>query len=159
MEENPEKLRVVIDTNIYISFLKRGYYRKILDLWLDEGFDLLTSSEILEELFEVLSRSKFNFSPDEITELGGLLFERAIIVEPKEKLKVCRDPDDDKFLECAVEGKADYLVTGDPDLKNIGEYKKIKVVAGSLFLKEVCGVFGEVTTDRVVALGDREIPL
>ncbi|MBI4651586.1 putative toxin-antitoxin system toxin component, PIN family [Candidatus Desantisbacteria bacterium] len=73
MGKKTEKLRIVIDTNIYISFLKRGYYRKILDLWLDDKFELLISNEALEELFEVLSRSKFNFSPDEIEELGTVL--------------------------------------------------------------------------------------
>ena len=88
MEEKAEKLRVVIDTNICISFLKRGYYRKILELWLEEQFELITSDEILEELFEVLSRPKFNFSPDEIIELGELIYERAIIVEPKVKLTI-----------------------------------------------------------------------
>ncbi|MEW6096008.1 MAG: putative toxin-antitoxin system toxin component, PIN family [bacterium] len=137
MEEKPEKLRVVMDTNVYISFLKRGYYRKILELWLEEKFELLTSNEILEELFEVLSRPKFNFSLDEIIDLGKLLSERAIIVEPKEELNICFDPDDNKFLECAIEGKADSLVTGDPHLKEMGEYKKIKIVHGSLFLREV----------------------
>ncbi|MBU1486957.1 putative toxin-antitoxin system toxin component, PIN family [bacterium] len=137
MEEKLEELRVVVDTNIYISFLKRGYYRKILELWLEERFELLTSNEIMEELFEVLSRPKFNFSPDEIAELGELLYEKAIVIEPEKELNVCRDPDDNKFLECAVEGKANYLVTGDPDLKDIGEYERIKFVSGSFFLREV----------------------
>lgn len=50
MEEKPGKIRVVIDTNIYISFSKRGYYRRILELWLEERFELVTSNEILEEL-------------------------------------------------------------------------------------------------------------
>ncbi len=137
MEEKPEKLRVVIDTNICISFLKRGYYRKILELWLEEKFELITSDEILDELLEVLSRPKFNFSPDDIIELGELIYERAIVVKPKEKLNVCQDPDDNKFLECAIEGKADYLITGDPHLKDIGKYKKIIIVSGSFFLREV----------------------
>lgn len=137
MEEKPEQFRVVIDTNIYISFLKRGYYRKILDLWLKERFELLTSNEILDEVFEVLSRPKFNFSPEEIIELGELLYERAIMVEPKEELNVCPDPDDNKFLECAIEGKAHYLVTGDPHLKDMEKYEEIEIVPGSFFLREV----------------------
>jgi uncharacterized protein len=57
-------------------------------------------------------------------------------ITPSVKIKAVKDdPDDDKFLECAVTAKADYIISGDPDLLNLKEFKKIKIVSPTQFIK------------------------
>ena len=130
------KKKAVLDTNVFVSILKKGRLRKILDFWLDEKLDLVISDAIIREIFIVLNRPKFNFSFNEIEELGDLIFEKALICIPQQKLKICSDPDDNKFIECAVEGKADYIVTGDHHLLEIKKFQKIAVVSPSEFIKQ-----------------------
>jgi len=125
------KRKVVLDTNVFVSILKKGRLRRILNLWLDEKFDLVTSDEIIKEL---LKRPKFNFSLDEIEELGDLLFEKALVYNPQIKLNVCTDANDNKFVECAVEGKADGIVSGDPHLLELKEYRGIKILSPAEFI-------------------------
>ena len=126
--------RAVLDTNIFVSILKKGRLRKIFDLWLDDCFVLVVSDEIVKEMFEVLSRPKFSFSSGEIKELGDLIFEKAVVCEPQNRVYVCSDPTDNKFVECAVEGEADYLVSGDAHLRALREYQGIKIVSPSDFM-------------------------
>jgi len=128
------KRKVVLDTNVFVSILKKGRLRRILNLWLDEKFDLVTSDEIIKELFDVLKRPKFNFSLDEIEELGDLLFEKALVYNPQIKLNVCTDANDNKFVECAVEGKADCIISGDPHLLELKEYRGIKILSPAEFI-------------------------
>lgn len=127
--------KVVLDTNIFVSILKKGRLRKILDLWLDERFDVVISDSIIREIFEVLRRPKFGFSMDEIEELGDLIFEKALIFNPQNKVEICADPDDNKFVECALEGKADYIVSGDLHLLELQKYRKTRILSPSELIK------------------------
>ncbi|MFH1617782.1 MAG: putative toxin-antitoxin system toxin component, PIN family [Candidatus Margulisiibacteriota bacterium] len=131
------KKRAVLDTNVFISALKKGKLRKILDLWMEDRFDVLVSDKIIKEVFEVLKRPKFNFSSLDIEELGTLIFERARIFNSEETIRICDDPDDNKFIECAVAGKANFIVSGDKDLLRIQEYQEIRIIAPSDFIKEL----------------------
>lgn len=130
------KRKVVLDTNVYVSILKRGRLRRILNLWLDEEFDLVISDEIIKELFDVLKRPRFNFSLEEIEELGNLIFEKALIYNPQRKIDICSDPKDNKLIECAVEGKAEYIVSGDPHLLNLKNYQDVKIISPAEFILE-----------------------
>lgn len=129
------KKRVVLDTNIFISILKRGKLRRILDCWLDGKFDLVISNEIIEEMFRVLVRPKFKFTAKEIEDLGSLIFERAIICNPTQKITICQDKDDNKFIECALKGEAQYIVSGDFDLLILKKFKNIEIISPAEFLK------------------------
>jgi putative PIN family toxin of toxin-antitoxin system len=126
--------RVVLDTNVFVSILKKGRLRKILDLWLSDRFILVVSDEIVKEIFEVLSRPKFAFSAGEINELGDLIFEKAIVCNPQNRVQICSDPSDNKFIECAVAGEADYLVSGDAHLQALLKYQEISVISPSDFM-------------------------
>ncbi|MBU1085076.1 MAG: putative toxin-antitoxin system toxin component, PIN family [Candidatus Beckwithbacteria bacterium] len=128
------KLRVVLDTNIFISgFYWGGIPKKIFNLWLKNKFTLYISPHTLAELIIVLIR--FNLPKKEIINLKSLIEKHSKKVLPTKKIKVCRDPKDNKFLEVCVASSADYLVTGDKDLLTLKEYKNTQIVNPKQFLK------------------------
>jgi uncharacterized protein len=113
-------LKVVIDTNLFVRGLLKGPVTlPLIQAWKEERFQLITSEKLLAELFEVLARPKFAryFTGNDVRELGQLIYERAEVVEPISFVTRCRDPKDNIFLDVAIAGKANYLVTGDDDLK------------------------------------------
>ena len=105
---------VVLDTNIIVSALLQplGPSAQILILALGGVLKLCVSGEIYVEYEEVISRPRFARDPAVIAATLQSIRERAIWVELSSRLKVCADPDDDIFLECAEEARASYLVTG-----------------------------------------------
>ncbi|MEK6918341.1 MAG: putative toxin-antitoxin system toxin component, PIN family [Nanoarchaeota archaeon] len=131
-------LRIVPDTNVLISaFISEGNEYKFLRLARQGKFHLILSSEILEEFNEVIARDKFGFSARQITDFNTqLLLTASEIVSPKERLKVVKDdPDDDKIIETAVEGKADYIISGDNHLLKIKGFRGIKIMNAGEFLR------------------------
>ncbi len=114
--EPPQKLlRVVIDTNHIISAIlsNRGASSKLID-WMtpeDDYFQLLLSQSIWNEYSVVAGWLIPAVLHEERSRVLEILRAQAIWVEPKQTLDVCRDESDNRFLECAVEGNADYLVT------------------------------------------------
>jgi len=120
----------------------------LIKAWKKKRFELVISEALLEELFEVLSRPKFTkyFTSEDIRELGIDILERGRLVDPKEKIDLCRDPKDNIVLECALEGRREakeavYLVSEDKDLKDDEELKEkmkilgVKVVGVGEFLE------------------------
>lgn len=105
---------VVLDTNIIVSALLQplGPSAQILVLALGGVFKLCVSGEIYAEYEEVISRPRFARDPAVIAATLQSIRERAFWVKPTGRLKICADPDDDVFLECAEEAGASYLVTG-----------------------------------------------
>jgi len=113
-------LRVIVDTNLFVRGLLKGPVTlPLIEAWKTGAFQLVTSEQMLTELFEVLARPKFAryFTQDDARELGDLIYERAEVVEPAIHVTLCRDPKDDIFLDTAIAGQVNYLVTGDDDLK------------------------------------------
>jgi putative PIN family toxin of toxin-antitoxin system len=108
------KLRVVLDTNVVVSahLNAEGYERHVLDLVLAGKLQVAVSAAILEEYEGVLRRPKFGIAPRQVGRALHLLRTAARMVRPHRRLKVARDPADNRFLECAEASKADYLVTG-----------------------------------------------
>ena len=108
------KLRVVLDTNVVVSahLNAEGYERHVLDLVLAGKLQIAVSAAILEEYEGVLLRPKFGIAPRQVGRSLRLLRKAARVVRPRHRLEVTRDPDDNRFLECAEASKADYLVTG-----------------------------------------------
>lgn len=130
-------LRVVIDTNIFVSaFLTGGDCEKIIQMWKKGRFALLISMEILEEILEVLSRPSIGAPKSYISKLRKIIEKKAEIVKPYLKVKISRDPGDDKFLDCAIQGKGKVIVSGDPHLKEIGEFKGIRIMGVKEFLEK-----------------------
>jgi putative PIN family toxin of toxin-antitoxin system len=107
-------LKLVLDTNVIVSahLNADGLERAVLTLALTAPAQFFVSLEILGEYGEVLSRKKFRLGPDEVKQSLELIRARAIIVSPTFMPSVRPDPEDNKFLACAQEVGADYLVTG-----------------------------------------------
>jgi putative PIN family toxin of toxin-antitoxin system len=128
-------INAVVDTNVLVSGLvaPAGPPRQILDAWLEEGFTLVTSLYLVEELAHVLSypriAKRLRLDEDELTALLAALLSRARVVPGQIHLPgVTRDPKDDAVVACAVEGEADYIVSGDQDLLTLGKYRGIQIV-------------------------------
>lgn len=103
---------------------------------LDNIFKLVLSPQILEEVKDVLDRPKFDFiDKDKKDEFILLLSGLAEIQESKCKIDVCRDKDDNKFLELAVSANVKIIVSGDNDLLDIKEYKGINILNANQFLE------------------------
>ena len=130
-------IRVVIDTNIFVSSFFGGNPKKIIDLWKNEEIALCLSKDILDEYIDVLQRVGLK---DE-NEIGELLsffakgFNILFTTNVPQIKAVKDDPDDDKFIECAVALKADIIITGDKALITIGKYMGIKILTPQEFLK------------------------
>ena len=135
IEKRKEKPKVVLDTNVIISGLNfRGNPREILDLIREEQIELYLSPFILEEVRGVL-KEKFSWDEERIQTAIEKL--KAALVEPEENISaIKKDEDDNRILECGVEGKAQYIVSGDKrHLLPLGEYQGIKILSPAEFLK------------------------
>lgn len=132
-------MRVVLDTNTLISaLLFSGTASRLVPLWQSHRITVLVSKAILQEFLRVLAYPKFDLSSDEIKGLiGDEVLPFVETVQVRHHLAVVRrDPDDDKFLECAVAGRAKYLVTGDQDLLELKSYHGIMICTVGEFLEE-----------------------
>lgn len=134
-------VRVVIDTNVLVSSLvsAEGAPRQLLDGWLDNRFTLVTSLYLIEELIHVLTypriAQRLCVAEEELITILTALRTCAHIVPGKLELPgVTRDPKDDWLIACAVEGEADYIVSGDEDLLALGEYGSIRIVTPRQFV-------------------------
>lgn len=97
----------------------------------------MISEELAIELIDVLCRPRFNgyVSREEREEFLNALLNQSELVEITELVRVCRDPSDDKLLELAVNGNADYIVTGDDDLLALDSFRGIRVIRPAEFLR------------------------
>ena len=131
-------MRVVLDTNTVISsLLFSGTASHLVPLWQSRKITVLVSKEIVEEYLRVLAYPKFHLGDQEIRRLleGDLLpFVKTIRVRRRLAV-VKRDPEDNKFIECAVAGRAQYLVTGDRDLRELGSYGGVLILTVAEFLE------------------------
>ncbi len=138
------KLRAVVDTNLFISglFGKESLSVKLQDLWIEQELELATSMEIIKEVSRVLQypRIKQKFHPKEktIKRFFNLIFRKAIITKDLYKAyKIVDDPTDNKFLACALEAEADYIISRDPHIRNLKYFHGIQIVDVKEFLQQV----------------------
>ena len=128
-------IRVLPDTNIIISSVFwRGNPYEVIRRGILGEYQLVISAKILDEVVDKL-RNKFKFPEENIQELIDILMTYCHIVDVTSKFDVVRDKKDNKIVECAFDGKADYIVTGDPDLLILKEFRGIKVVKAKEFLE------------------------
>ena len=130
-------MKVVIDTNVFVSSFFGGNPRKIVDLWKEGKISLCISKNILDEYIEVLQRLGLG-DGREVEELLSLFAKgfNILFTTKTPKIKAVQDdPEDDKFIECAVALKAEVIITGDKALKTMGEYMGIKILTPQEFLK------------------------
>ncbi|HWR59336.1 MAG TPA: putative toxin-antitoxin system toxin component, PIN family [Thermodesulfovibrionales bacterium] len=138
MGEKKEVKKVVLDTNILVSaLLFKGDLSKIVDLWKEGRIIPVVSGETFEEFRSVLEYPKFSLTGKEIKTIiedEVLPFFETVDMAHDAK-GACRDPEDDKFLACALSASADYIVSGDKDLCDMGRYKSIRIMEAADFLK------------------------
>jgi putative PIN family toxin of toxin-antitoxin system len=129
-------IRVVVDTNVFISSFFGGNPRKVIDLWKSGEITICLSKPIVDEYIEVLRRLEMQ-DEKELEELLGLFahgFHLVYTAKTPQLHVVEEDPDDDKFIECAVALKAKFIITGDSAVKKIQDYMNIKIISPREFL-------------------------
>ena len=125
-----------MDTNVFVSSFFGGNPRKVVDLWKSGEVALCLSKLIVDEYIEVLRRLGLQ-NEKELDELLGLFahgFHVVFTAKTPELYVVEKDPDDNKFIECAAALKADFIITGDKALLEIQDYMAIKIVSPRDFL-------------------------
>jgi uncharacterized protein len=133
-------LRVVLDTNVLVPFTWRLEFDEgpILKAWEEGIYELVLSQSILSEIEDVLSRPRImrrnGWSIEQNWAFLRTLREDGTLVAPSRLLNVVRDEDDNRFIEVAVAGEADYVVTLDDDLLALGEFEGIQIVTPGRFL-------------------------
>ena len=128
-------MRVVIDTNIWISFLIGKSLTGLSDEIISGRITVLFSEELFAELIEVLQRPKFKkyFNATAIEKLIVLLYDRVEWIEISQYFYDCRDKKDNFLLDLSVSGHADYLVTGDDDLLILNPFYGTEIVSYQTF--------------------------
>ena len=136
------KIRAIIDTNVLVSGIisPKGAPRKILDLARKEIFEVVSSVSINHEILNVLHRdyiyTKYNLAEKIIDDISAFLYEGSILTEDRYAVsKVKKDPEDNKFIACALEGEADYIISGDDHLLRLKHYRGVQIVDAQDFLK------------------------
>lgn len=130
-------LKVVIDTNVFISSFFGGIPREIINYWKNGKITLCLSQKIIEEYIEVLNKLGLK-DKNEIQNLTKLFAEsyNSIFTAKTPSLKVVEeDPDDNKFIECAVALDSKIIISGDKHLKNIKKYIDIEIVSPKKFIE------------------------
>jgi len=129
------KIRVVLDTNLWISYLISNQLSKLDELIEKDALVVLFSTELLEEFIEVAGRPKFRkyFSIADLEELLDLFDAYGEIVDVSSISESCRDPKDNFLLALAQDGRADYLLTGDADLLELRSYGAAQIIKYSDF--------------------------
>lgn len=139
------KLLVVLDTNVLISasFSKKDSIpNQILQALKNQKFILITTPEILDEIEAVLHYQKVlkitKMTESEIKKFMEVIIDLSLVVPGNVIVQtIKKDPDDDKFLAAAIEGRADYVITGDKPLLDIKEYQGVRILTPADFLKRL----------------------
>ena len=129
-------MRIVLDTNVFISSFFGGNPRTIIDLWKDGRLTLCLSQDIFDEYIEVLRRLGLDSTPEleELLKLFATGFHIVFTTRTPE-IHVVADPDDDKFIACALALKAGCVVSGDKALVDVRLYQGIRIVTPREFLE------------------------
>jgi putative PIN family toxin of toxin-antitoxin system len=131
-------MNIVLDSNVIISaFFWRGNEREVLKKCKEKKIELTISPEILEEVDTVLE-TKFSVLDDKRADFLRNLIVISRLVFPSVEIDVIKnDPTDNRILECAVSGKADFIISGDKDLLNLGRYGSTVILNARYFLNRI----------------------
>ena len=133
-------VKVVVDTIVLVSaLLFGGKPERLIPLWQRGKIRPLASKEIIDEYLRVLTYPKLKLAEEDLNFLlyqEILSYFKIIDVEPGERI-IKKDPEDDKFIRCALAGKAKWIISGDRHLLALKTYRKIKIITPSDFLQKV----------------------
>jgi putative PIN family toxin of toxin-antitoxin system len=129
--------RIVIDTNLWISFLITKDFSKLDEILFEHHGVLVFSKELLEEFLEVAKRPKFRrfFNNEDIEQILETIDEFADFVKVEAQVNICRDPKDNFLLALSIDGNADILLSGDKDLLDLRKIGKTKIITITEFLQ------------------------
>lgn len=129
--------RVIIDTNLWISFLISKDYSKLDEILFTKKATLVFSQELLDEFITVVRRPKFRrfFSPSDIEDVIETIEEYAEFIDVNASENACRDEKDNFLLSLAIDGKVDFLLTGDKDLLILNPFQSTTIITLSEFLQ------------------------
>ncbi|MDO5441908.1 MAG: putative toxin-antitoxin system toxin component, PIN family [Bacillota bacterium] len=130
-------MKIVVDTNVVISgVFFGGAPAEVLKAIVASDVTACATAEIIEEYLEIvdemITRKQGSINKNMLMPLINSLE----IIEPRSSIKISRDPDDDKFIECAKDSKALYIVSGDKDLLVLKEYEDIQIITAKEFCNE-----------------------
>ena len=129
--------RVIIDTNLWISFLITNNLNILSELFLFERFQIIFSDELFNEFLDVARRPKFKkyFDEKSVQLLIQNISEKLEFIEVASAITICRDLKDNFILALSIDGNADYIVTGDKDLLSLNGFKGKKIITINEFIK------------------------
>lgn len=137
-------LKAVIDTSVMLSvaFAREGLAKELKGMIAEDAFQLILSKEILAELYRVIHYPRilklFKPKKEDIDEFVGLIIEKAVMTQSHYTLhKIKEDPTDDMFLGAALEGKADFIVSRDPHLRNLKQFQGVHIIDVKTFIEKV----------------------
>jgi uncharacterized protein len=132
------KDRIIIDTNLWISFILTGDSSKLDEVINEDSSVLLFSIELLEELIDVASRPKFRkyFPTEDLISLLYQIEKNAEFINVVSSVEICRDPKDNFLLSLAQDGQATHLISGDKDLTEIEKFGETVILTIAEYLKE-----------------------
>jgi putative PIN family toxin of toxin-antitoxin system len=135
MTKKENKIRIILDTNLWISFLISKRLKRIDTIFNEDRLILIFSEELLEEVIEVTSRKKFKkyFSNEDVEVLLALFDTYGELIEVESIVELCRDEKDNFLLSLAKDSKADYLITGDGDLLTIKKFEHTEIITYTEF--------------------------
>lgn len=128
-------MKVVFDTNIFISafVFPGGSAEKAVDRILNNQDSLIVSKPIMDETLRILAE-KFDRNAEELARTAWFLSELATIVKPRKRITILSDEPDNRILECAVHGRAEFIVTGDKAMLDLGDIQQTRITSLRRFL-------------------------
>lgn len=138
MGKKEKALKVVLDTNILVSaLLFEGSLSVLVEFWKSDRLVPMLSKATFEEFRTVLAYPKFKLTRNEIkTIIETEVLPFFEIVEATDDVHgACKDPDDDKFISCAISASADFIISGDKALCEVGRYKSVRIITAADFIR------------------------
>ena len=127
-------MKIVVDTNVLISgVFFGGFPRQVLSAVIRHKIKAYATAEIIDEYEEIIREMVVRRQGHLNSDILAPLVNAMEIIEPVSQIKVCRDPEDDKFIECAKDARALYIVSGDKDLLVLSEYEGIQIITAKTF--------------------------
>ena len=134
-----QKHKIIIDTNLWISFLLTKNFSQLDKIIADKKLTLVFSEELLTEFLDVTRRTKFSkyFSTADVDDLLDKINSRAVFINVTSNVLACRDPKDNFLLSLAVDGKATHLITGDKDLLSLKKIANTKILTVNEYITKL----------------------
>ena len=130
-------MRIVLDANVLASgIFWAGYPFRVLDLWSHDRILVLASESILREYADLLRDLGREEDKEHLADSWvSFVFHHAVLIDVRSRVDASRDPDDNKYLECAIDGGADFVVSGDGDLLSLESFGGIPIVKPRRFVE------------------------